>query len=122
MLHHVALVRTNVFGGMSVLTRATRHNIPEDSTFHNHPIKNYKSYILIINLLGSILNIGWGQTLHITDYVEWIPFFFHMVIHSMHDIPPEMLHIIHITNKKTIQSNAGCSQNLNYSCILCIGF
>jgi hypothetical protein len=31
----------------SVLTRATRHHIPEDGTVHSHRRKNLKSYILI---------------------------------------------------------------------------
>jgi hypothetical protein len=34
---------------MSVLTRATRRNIPEDTILHSHPRENLKSYIDISN-------------------------------------------------------------------------
>jgi hypothetical protein len=35
------------FGGTSVLTRATRHNIPEDTILHSHRRENLKFYSLI---------------------------------------------------------------------------
>jgi hypothetical protein len=41
MLCHVALVRTDV---SEELTRATRHNIPEDTILHSHRRENLKSY------------------------------------------------------------------------------
>jgi hypothetical protein len=34
------------FGGMSVLTRTTRRNIPEDTILHSHRRENLKSYSL----------------------------------------------------------------------------
>jgi hypothetical protein len=37
----------------SVLTRATRRNIPEDSILHSQRRENFKSYILRIVLLGA---------------------------------------------------------------------
>jgi hypothetical protein len=33
---------------MSVLTRATRHNIPEDDILHSHRRENLKSYIIAL--------------------------------------------------------------------------
>jgi hypothetical protein len=36
------------FSKMSVLTRATWHNIKEDGILHSHHCENLKSYILII--------------------------------------------------------------------------
>jgi hypothetical protein len=33
----------------SVLTRATRHNIPEDGILHSHRRGNLKSYIFMLN-------------------------------------------------------------------------
>jgi hypothetical protein len=32
----------------SVLTRATRNNVPEDAILHNHSLENLKSYIISI--------------------------------------------------------------------------
>jgi hypothetical protein len=39
---------------MSVLTRATRHNTPEDTILHSHCHENLKSYIMtnVINLIN----------------------------------------------------------------------
>jgi hypothetical protein len=34
----------------SVLTRATRRNVPEDTILHNHGRGNLKSYMNLINL------------------------------------------------------------------------
>jgi hypothetical protein len=77
MLRRVALVRTDVhqllvaacavpsspslvtlmkealgFSETSVLTRATRHNIPEDTILHSHRRENLKFYIMFFQSLG----------------------------------------------------------------------
>jgi hypothetical protein len=50
MLRRVTLVRTDVSEALgssetSVLTRATRRNIPEETILHSHRRENLKSYI-----------------------------------------------------------------------------
>jgi carbonic anhydrase/acetyltransferase-like protein (isoleucine patch superfamily) len=49
MLHHVALLRTDV---LEELTKATRLNIPEDSILHSHCRENHQ--ILPIDWLDSV--------------------------------------------------------------------
>jgi hypothetical protein len=50
----------------SVLTRATRRNIPEDTIRHSHSRENLKSYILNINFLIDLFSdsraLTWVQT------------------------------------------------------------
>jgi hypothetical protein len=36
----------------SVLTRATKHNIPEDAILHSHRRENLKSYIAVMSVQG----------------------------------------------------------------------
>jgi hypothetical protein len=61
MLRRVAIVRTDVSVALSssetsVLTRATRHNIPGDSILHSHRRENLKSYkAKLVSLKNSIL-------------------------------------------------------------------
>jgi hypothetical protein len=38
----------------SVLTRATRRNIPEDGILHSHRLENLKSYIALTNWLRTV--------------------------------------------------------------------
>jgi hypothetical protein len=44
----------------SVLTRPSRHNIPEDTILHSHRRENLKSYSIEIDLgKGWLADIGW---------------------------------------------------------------
>jgi hypothetical protein len=40
----------------SVLTRAPRHNIPEDTILHSHRRENLKSYIVPFDVVRNTLN------------------------------------------------------------------
>jgi hypothetical protein len=41
----------------SVLTRATRRNIPEDTTLHSHRRENLKSYIVCLLFAGKVVPV-----------------------------------------------------------------
>jgi hypothetical protein len=55
MLRRVAFVRTHVSEETSVLTRATRRNIPEDIILHSHHSENLKSYTVVFNIFCSCI-------------------------------------------------------------------
>jgi hypothetical protein len=57
MLRRVALVRTDVSEEPTVLTRATRCNIPEDTILYSHRRENLKSYKSLLNFSAS--NLVW---------------------------------------------------------------
>jgi hypothetical protein len=70
MLLRVALVRTDVSEETSVLTRATRRNIPEDTILHSHRRENLKSYKYLSNCL-CILYLHLTSLFTTFDFSEW---------------------------------------------------
>jgi hypothetical protein len=87
MLRHVALVRTDVLEELSasfirvtsVLTRATRRNIPEDIILHSHHCENLKSYIYYIWPIPNLQKHKFqntktdATTLQIHNVILWFP-------------------------------------------------
>jgi heme/copper-type cytochrome/quinol oxidase subunit 4 len=64
----------------SVLTRATRRNIPEDTILHSHRLGNLKSYIINFALqifLLFIPKMSAGFTSHV---VQIIPIYFTWIL------------------------------------------
>jgi hypothetical protein len=57
----------------SVLTRATRRNIPEDTIIHSHRRKNLKSYIFSYdsNLVYGLFNISRYRSMRLSEPHRW---------------------------------------------------
>jgi hypothetical protein len=66
---------------MSVLTRATRRNIPEDSNLHSHRRENLKSYTVVFSL-GQAKTSSWGyeKTSYEVCKIEYIYIYIYIYI------------------------------------------
>jgi hypothetical protein len=69
----------------SVLTRATRHNIPEDGILHNHRRENLKSYYTEYigadiagnsYLIDSLILTAWESSYIFTGLYNWATIYF----------------------------------------------
>jgi hypothetical protein len=54
---------------MSVLTRATQRNIPEDTILHSHRRENLKSYLNIVDCVVTIIDVFPISCLELQNYV-----------------------------------------------------
>jgi hypothetical protein len=102
----------------SVLTRATRPNIPEDTILHSHRRENLKSYIPSIYLLMVPLNLAWME--RIVLIIAYSPLYLVLMashISSMFIIDCQLGFIGAFTSwSACIVSKLTFIQALNYSC------